>query len=70
VFFCFPWSHIDSDLGQQAESCRFIDAIDLCEVDAADAKRFFPKIELRLVPPLLFCRPRRFKRFGRIGFRF
>lgn len=50
MFFCRPWTHVDADLGNQTQSCRFANAIDPRQIRAADSKRFFSNVELYLIP--------------------
>src|SRR5262249_14966426 len=52
MFFCRPKTHVDADLGNQAESGRFTNAIDLSQIHAADSKRFFSNIEFHLIASL------------------
>src|SRR5690349_7379718 len=53
MFFCWPGTHVDPDLGNQTESRRLIDAIDPSQVDATDSKRFSSNVEFHLISPLL-----------------
>ena len=53
MFFCPPGIHIDANLGNQAEGCRFTNAIDLSQIHAADSKRFFSDVEFHLISSLL-----------------
>ena len=55
MFFCPPGIHIDANLGNQAEGCRFTNAIDLSQIHAADSKGFVSNIEVHLMA-MLFLR--------------
>ena len=69
MFFGSPGTHVQSDFGDQSQCGGFIDAVNLCKVDAADAKRLLPKIEFRAIAWLLSSYSRGLQ-FALIGFRF
>ena len=52
MFFCPPGIHVDANLGNQSESCRFTNAIDLSQIHAADPKRFLSNIEFHVIASL------------------
>ena len=67
MFFSSPGTHVQSDFGDQSQCGGFIDAVNLCKVNAADAKRLLPKIEFRAIAWLLSSYSRGLQ-FALIGF--
>jgi len=63
MLFRPPRIHVDTDFRYQTQRGRFVDAMDLGQIHAANPEGLFSNRKFRLIASLLFYLPRRLE-FG------